>query len=302
MALFGETLANCSSELLQNSEHFSELKSKLKLKIKNLAGSASWYDFLVSAQQDPDLRDRTISALICPGKKKESTEQCLLFWKGFFLSVWEKNSSNMAGVCASLKLQPPTGWLDNDGNIADMALNAVISLDFLISVFYGDMQSLLDEIRSSTTLLSNLLPGYSSNAMDQEIEEEEAPALGLPSILPNVSQGPGLSKWYPRDDYCIQIITGNLLSRDFLSKEKPQAIVNAANSALLHGGGIAAAIGRAAGRQLDEECRKWKEENGELEVGRDAAVTTAGYIPGVLKVIHVVGPQIQEGVRPNEAQ
>lgn len=39
-----------------------------------------------------------------------------------------------------------------------------------------------------------------------------------------------------------------------------------------------------------------------LEVCRDAAVTTAGYIPGVLKVIHVVGPQIQEGVRPNEAQ
>ncbi|MFP4581050.1 MAG: macro domain-containing protein [Candidatus Sumerlaeia bacterium] len=85
----------------------------------------------------------------------------------------------------------------------------------------------------------------------------------------------------------FELVVGNLLD------EKVDAIVNAANGQLAHGGGVAAAISRAAGPELDEESRRLVDEEGSVPTG-EAVVTGAGRLPHK-GVIHAVGPRQGEG-------
>lgn len=85
----------------------------------------------------------------------------------------------------------------------------------------------------------------------------------------------------------FEVVLGDLL------KQPVDAIVNAANAHLAHGGGVAGAISRAAGPQLDEESRRIVRERGPIPVG-SAIATTAGKLP-YKGVIHAVGPQQGEG-------
>ena len=80
----------------------------------------------------------------------------------------------------------------------------------------------------------------------------------------------------------FEVVTGDLLS------EPVDAIVNAANGHLAHGGGVAAAIARAAGPALVEEGDRIVSASGPVGVG-EAVVTTAGRLP-FKGVIHAVGP------------
>lgn len=85
----------------------------------------------------------------------------------------------------------------------------------------------------------------------------------------------------------LNLSVGNLL------EEPVDAIVNAANGNLAHGGGVAAAISRAAGPELDHESSEYVKKRGPVPTGQ-AAVTTAGKLP-FKGVIHAVGPRQGEG-------
>ena len=80
----------------------------------------------------------------------------------------------------------------------------------------------------------------------------------------------------------IRIVRGDL------TEEPVEAIVNAANERLAHGGGVAGAIVRRGGYEIQEESNRWVREHGPVPTG-SAAITGAGRLPARY-VIHAVGP------------
>ncbi len=85
----------------------------------------------------------------------------------------------------------------------------------------------------------------------------------------------------------FEVVQGDLL------QEPVDAIVNAANGLLAHGGGVAAIISRAAGPALQAESDRIVRERGPFPTGA-AVATTAGKLP-FKGVIHAVGPRFGEG-------
>jgi O-acetyl-ADP-ribose deacetylase len=83
------------------------------------------------------------------------------------------------------------------------------------------------------------------------------------------------------------LLEGNLLTQPV------EVIVNAANGMLAHGGGVAAAISRAAGETFDQESRAYVRRNGPVATG-GAVFTSAGKLP-FQGVIHAVGPRLGQG-------
>jgi O-acetyl-ADP-ribose deacetylase (regulator of RNase III) len=85
----------------------------------------------------------------------------------------------------------------------------------------------------------------------------------------------------------LEIATGDL------TLEPLDAIVNAANADLQHGGGVAAAIARRGGPNIQRESDIWVRQHGPVSHA-DPAVTSAGEMPSRY-VIHAVGPIWGEG-------
>jgi O-acetyl-ADP-ribose deacetylase (regulator of RNase III) len=73
-----------------------------------------------------------------------------------------------------------------------------------------------------------------------------------------------------------------------ITRQATDAIVNAANSGLMGGGGVDGAIHRAGGPAILEECQQIIAKQGRLSTGK-AVITTGGNLP-TKHVIHTVGP------------
>jgi O-acetyl-ADP-ribose deacetylase (regulator of RNase III) len=91
----------------------------------------------------------------------------------------------------------------------------------------------------------------------------------------------------------VSVIEGDI------TKQATDAIVNAANSSLMGGGGVDGAIHRAGGPAILEECKKIVAQQARLSTGK-AVITTAGNLT-TKYVIHTVGPLWRGGSR-NEAE
>lgn len=84
-----------------------------------------------------------------------------------------------------------------------------------------------------------------------------------------------------------------------ITKQHVDAIVNAANSSLMGGGGVDGAIHRAGGPSILDDCRKIIVRQGSCNTG-EAVITNAGNLPAKY-VIHTVGPVWNNGNK-NEAE
>lgn len=93
----------------------------------------------------------------------------------------------------------------------------------------------------------------------------------------------------------VKVIVGNI------TKQEVDAIVNAANSSLLGGGGVDGAIHEAGGEEILRECEQLRATTFPkgLPTG-EAVITTAGKMPAKF-VIHTLGP-IKGIDRENEAE
>jgi O-acetyl-ADP-ribose deacetylase len=89
------------------------------------------------------------------------------------------------------------------------------------------------------------------------------------------------------DNKILRLVKGDITERNV------DAIVNAANSYLKHGGGVAAAIVKKGGAIIQEESDKTVADKGLVPVG-SAVITTAGKL-ACKAVIHTVGPRMGEG-------
>ncbi|MFN8075465.1 MAG: O-acetyl-ADP-ribose deacetylase [Kineosporiaceae bacterium] len=87
----------------------------------------------------------------------------------------------------------------------------------------------------------------------------------------------------------LEVVEGDITAADV------DAVVNAANSTLLGGGGVDGAIHRAAGPRLLEECRRVRRTTWPQGLPVGEAVATAGHDLRARWVIHTVGPNRHRG-------
>jgi len=90
----------------------------------------------------------------------------------------------------------------------------------------------------------------------------------------------------------LEIIRGDI------TQQSTDAIVNAANSSLMGGGGVDGAIHRAGGPAILEACKQIRARQGKLPTGQ-AVITTGGNLKA-RHVIHTVGPVWHGGARDEE--
>ena len=112
------------------------------------------------------------------------------------------------------------------------------------------------------------------------------------SLNSNDSEGQQQLEGFPLPQRLNQVLKNKVvlsLYQGDITDERVDAIVNAANESLQHGAGVAGAIVRKGGRQIQEESNRLTKKYGQLDVG-EAAYTGGGFLP-CRYVIHAVGPR-----------
>ncbi|XP_061082729.1 protein mono-ADP-ribosyltransferase PARP9 isoform X2 [Conger conger] len=131
--------------------------------------------------------------------------------------------------------------------------------------------------------------------------------FGISAVLHNIQRrdasGGATAAQTGGEKRCSVRLPGGLevsVWRDDLTTHQVDAVVNAANEDLRHGGGLAGALSRAGGPQFQQLSDQYIKMNGKVRTGR-AVVTQPGNLP-CKAVIHAVGPYIYWSAIPGEVQ
>jgi O-acetyl-ADP-ribose deacetylase len=97
------------------------------------------------------------------------------------------------------------------------------------------------------------------------------------------------------EQFKLKLILGDITEQD------TEAIVNSANKSLLAGSGVCGAIHKKAGKELEEECMRIRQNqlNGQF-LGTGSPVMTKGYGLKANYVIHTVGPHWFKEENPHQ--
>ncbi len=156
----------------------------------------------------------------------------------------------------------------------------------------GDRIAVIDPAPAVAKQTARILDGFETGGTTDFLTTDDAAIferqidrlLGVSTATSNVDIDAGDGS---ESTPVVTALTGDLTLQDV------DAIVNAANTNLQHGGGVAAAIVRAGGLVIQQQSDEWTRRNGPVATGK-AAVTTAGTMPA-RHVIHVAGPVYKPG-------
>ena len=211
----------------------------------------------------------------------------------FILEKWgsklEKIKKDLATCCVDLRAATDCEGFEVSGTEEGLAkcvaklkeLEDAVEKDS-ISIDKPGMKKFILEERGSK-LLQSIEKTNNCVILTSERNEHETSFTELEDTNGGLSSAKFMCSYLTIEGKKISVFKGDL------TKHRVDAIVNAANSQLNHVGGLAYAIVKAGGQEIQTQCNEYIKDQGDLLEGH-AMVTAAGALP-CDKVIHTVGPK-----------
>ncbi|XP_049423907.1 protein mono-ADP-ribosyltransferase PARP14-like isoform X1 [Epinephelus fuscoguttatus] len=174
-------------------------------------------------------------------------------------------------------LEGPSGKVTEVRNRLGPLLNSLAQDKVTI-----DLPGAVRYFESSSGKENILSVAHSQKCLVQLQEQPYATRQILASGAQLIKGGTTVASYSLRDGFQVLVCHGDI------TKLEADALVNAANEDLDHGGGVAAALSKAGGPQVQRESRAIIKQTGKIPTG-DVVVTTGGNL-NCKKLLHAVGP------------
>ncbi|XP_076461036.1 uncharacterized protein LOC143293723 [Babylonia areolata] len=219
---------------------------------------------------------------------KENQDSYLLTFKGASSKALENQVESL--LCEDVQLNPAE--VSKLGDIVDVKSEGIEA--FVKTMPYHDKVTVFALDFDSMTRVKNLVAVKVGRVKrtagsERRFDTGNSGPQDHTSRQPNEVSGQGMRSNIQKKVFTIASGIKVLVYKTDITKLPVDAIVNAANEHLSHGGGVALAISSAAGFALEAEGSDYIRQNGPLQVS-EVVETTAGSL-SCKKVLHAVGPR-----------